>query len=395
MIEIKENIFWTGIKDWELKTFHGEEYSTHRGSTYNSYLIKDEKNVLVDTVWTPFKEEYVSRLDAEFGLENIDAVVINHSESDHAGSLTHLMEQIPDVPIYCTKNGHDMIHRHHHKDWNFNEVKTGDSLNTGKYELVFVEAPMLHWPDNMFTYVKGADLLLSNDAFGQHYATSAMYNDEVDQCELYQEAIKYYANILTPFSSLVKKKIEEFKAMNVPVDMIAPSHGVIWRKDPMDIVEKYYEWADGYQEDFVVIAYDTMWNGTKSMAEAIASGLKEGGVPCKLFNLAKSDINDVITEIFRSKGVMVGSPTVNKRVLSSVSVLIESMRGLRFKKKMGAAFGGYGWSGESVAVIEEGFKKAGIEVPIPGIRFRYDPTEDELDECKQFGKEFAKNLLDV
>ena len=393
MIEIKENIFWVGIKDWELKTFHGEEYSTHRGSTYNSYLIKDEKNVLVDTVWTPFKEEYVSRLDAEFGLDNIDAVVVNHSESDHAGSLTYLMEQIPDVPIYCTKNGHDMIHRHHHKDWNFNEVKTGDSLNTGKYELVFVEAAMLHWPDSMMTYVKGADLLLSNDAFGQHYATSAMYNDEVDSCELYQEAIKYYANILTPFSSLVKKKIEEFKAMNVPVDMIAPSHGVIWRKDPMDIVEKYYEWADGYQEDFVVIAYDTMWNGTKSMAEAIALGLKEGGVPYKLFNLAKSDINDVITEIFRSKGVMVGSPTVNKRVLSSVGVLIEAMRGLRFKKKMGAAFGGYGWSGESVAVIEEGFKKAGIEVPIPGIRFRYDPTGDELAECKQFGKEFAGNLL--
>lgn len=319
MIEIKENIFWVGIKDWEIKTFHGEELSTHRGSTYNSYLIKDEKNVLVDTVWTPFKEEYVARLDAEFGLDNIDAVVVNHSESDHSGSLTHLMSQIPDADIYCTKNGHDMIYRHHHMDWKFNEVKTGDTLKTGKYELVFVEAPMLHWPDSMFTYVKGADLLLSNDAFGQHYATSAMYDDEVDQCELFQEAIKYYANILTPFSSLVKKKIEEFKAMNVPVDMIAPSHGVIWRKDALDIVGKYYEWADAYQEDFVVIAYDTMWNGTKSMAEAIASGLKESRVPYKLFNIAKSDMNDIITQIFRSKGVIVGSPTINRRVLSAVS----------------------------------------------------------------------------
>ena len=393
MIQIKENIFWVGIKDWELKTFHGEEYSTHRGSTYNSYLIKDDKNVLVDTVWTPFKEEYVSRLDAEFGLQNIDAIVINHSESDHAGSLTHLMAQIPDVPIYCTKNGHDMIYRHHHKDWNFNEVKTGDSLKTGKYELVFVEAPMLHWPDSMFTYVKGADLLLSNDAFGQHYVTSAMYNDEVDQCELFQEAIKYYANILTPFSPLVKKKIDEFKAMNVPVDMIAPSHGVIWRKDPMDIVGKYYEWADEYQEDFIVVAYDTMWNGTKAMAEAIASGLKESGVTYKLFNLAKSDINDVITEIFRSKGVIIGSPTINRRVLSSVASLIESLKGLRFKKKVGAAFGGYGWSGESVGLVEEGLKQAGIDVLVPGIKFRYNPTGDELDECKEFGKQFAEKLL--
>ncbi|MCL7476173.1 MAG: flavodoxin domain-containing protein [ANME-2 cluster archaeon] len=392
MIEIKENIFWTGIKDWEIKTFHGEELSTHRGSTYNSYLIKDEKNVLVDTVWTPFKEEYVARLDAEFGLDNIDAVVVNHSESDHSGSLTHLMAQIPDVPIYCTKNGHDMIHRHHHKDWKFIEVKTGDSLKTGKYELVFVEAPMLHWPDSMFTYVNGAKLLLPNDAFGQHYATSAMYNDEVDQCELFQEAIKYFANILTPFSSLVKKKIDEFKAMNVPVDMIAPSHGVIWRKDALDIVGKYYEWADAYQEDFVVIVYDTMWNGTKSMAEAIASGLRESGVHCKLFHLAKSDKNDVITEIFKSKGVLIGSPTVNKRVLSDVGALMETLRGLRFKKKAGAAFGGYGWSGESVGVIEEGLKNAGIEVVVPGIKFRYDPTVDELEECKQFGKQFAAHL---
>ncbi|MDF1531928.1 MAG: flavodoxin domain-containing protein [ANME-2 cluster archaeon] len=392
MIEIKENIFWTGIKDWEIKTFHGEELSTHRGSTYNSYLIKDEKNVLVDTVWTPFKEEYVARLDAELGLDNIDAVVVNHSESDHSGSLTHLMAQIPDVPIYCTKNGHDMIHRHHHKDWKFIEVKTGDSLKTGKYELVFVEAPMLHWPDSMFTYVNGAKLLLPNDAFGQHYATSAMYNDEVDQCELFQEAIKYFANILTPFSSLVKKKIDEFKAMNVPVDMIAPSHGVIWRKDALDIVGKYYEWADAYQEDFVVIVYDTMWNGTKSMAEAIASGLRESGVHCKLFHLAKSDKNDVITEIFKSKGVLIGSPTVNKRVLSDVGALMETLRGLRFKKKAGAAFGGYGWSGESVGVIEEGLKKAGIEVVVPGIKFRYDPTVDELEECKQFGKQFAAHL---
>jgi len=392
MIEIKENIFWTGIKDWEIKTFHGEELSTHRGSTYNSYLIKDEKNVLVDTVWTPFKEEYVSRLDAEFGLDNIDAIVINHSESDHAGSLTHLMAQIPDVPIYCTKNGHDMIHRHHHKDWNFNEVKTGDTLKTGKYELVFVEAAMLHWPDTMFTYVKGADLLLSNDAFGQHYATSAMYNDEVDSCELFQEAIKYYANILTPFSALVKKKIDEFKAMNVPVDMIAPSHGVIWRKDALDIVGKYYEWADAYQEDFVVIAYDTMWNGTKYMAEAIASGLRESGVSCKLFNLAKSDINDVITEVFKSLGVIIGSPTINRRVLSAVGALIETIKGLRFKNKAGAAFGGYGWSGESVGVIEEGLKSAGINVVVPGIKFRYNPTGDELEECKQFGKQFAGHL---
>jgi flavorubredoxin len=277
MIQIKDNIYWVGKKDWEIRKFHGEEYSTHRGSTYNSYLIKDKKTVLVDTVWTPFHREFIDNLEKDIDLKSIDLIVINHTEQDHCGSLPYLMEKIPDTPIYCSKNGAMLIKRHFHKEWNVNIVKTGDSIDLGDNKLIFVEMTMLHWPDSMATYVSGANVLLSNDAFGQHYASPHMFNDEVDQCELYQEAQKYYANILTPFSKLVKNKIKEITALNLPIEMIAPSHGVIWRDNPLQIVEKYDQWASDYHEGKVIVIYDSMWGATKKMALAIARGVERKG----------------------------------------------------------------------------------------------------------------------
>lgn len=392
MLELKDKIYWVGIKDWELKKFHGDEYSTHRGSTYNSYVIKDKKIALVDTVWTPFQAEYIESLERDIGLNNIDLVVVNHTEPDHGGSLGALMVRIPDVPIYCTKNGAKMIKKYFHQDWNFNVVKTGDSVDLGQYKLVFVEAPMLHWPDSMLTYVAGANVLLSNDAFGQHYATSQMYNDQVDQCELYQEALKYYANILTPFSKLVKLKIKELLALNLPVDLICPSHGIIWRNNPLQIVEKYNEWADNYHDGSVVVLYDTMWESTKDMANAIALGLKHKGVTVKVLNVAKRDKNDIITEIFKAKGLIVGSPTVNNGILTGMAMIFEEIKGLKFKEKVGAAFGSYGWSGESVGILEELLTKSGIKPIQPGLKFEFKPTIEEVEQCIAFGEAFADKI---
>lgn len=392
MIEIKKNIYWTGIKDWDLRVFHGHELSTHRGSSYNSYLIKDEKTVLVDTVWDPFKEEFVNRLEKEVGLNNIDAIVINHNEPDHGGSLGYLMERIPNVPIYCTKNGVDIIKKTFHKEWNFIPVKTGDTFKTGKYELVFVEMQMLHWPDSLMTYVKGANLAISNDAFGQHYAAQGMFNDEVDNCELYQEAVKYYANILTPFSALIKKKVEQIRELNLPIDMIAPSHGVIWRKDAMQIVNKYYEWSQDYNEGNVVVVFDTMYNATKNMAEAIAQGLAEAGVRYKIFNASNTDESDLLTEIFKAKGVIIGSCTVNNSVLRAVAALLEEIKNHKFKGKIGAGFGSYGWSGESPKIINQRLADAGFKVEQEPLGFKYVPTGDEYVKCIAFGKAFAETL---
>lgn len=282
----------------------------------------------------------------------------------------------------------------HNKDWNFVEVKTGDTLDIGRNKLTFVEAKMLHWPDTMFTYLSGENILFSNDAFGQHYASELMYNDKVDQAELFQEAIKYYANILTPFSKFVVKKIEEVLSFNLPVNMICPSHGIIWRDNPLQIVNKYMEWAKDYQENQITIIYDTMWNCTRRMAEAIAEGIKSlnKNITIKIFNSSKSDKNDIITEVFKSRIVLVGSSTINKGILSSTAATLEMIKGLDFKGKKAVAFGSYGWSGESVKIIREELSKAGFEIINEGIRELWNPDEDGLNRCRDLGKNVLEKV---
>ncbi len=388
MFKISDTVSWVGKIDWELNRFHGDEYSTHKGSSYNSYLIRDEKTVLIDTVWAPFSKEFVTNLKKEIDLNKIDYIIMNHSEIDHSGALSELMREIPDTPIYCTKNGAKIIKGHHHKDWNFVEVKTGDTLDIGKNKLIFVEARMLHWPDSMMTYMSGENILFSNDAFGQHYASELMYNDKVDKDELYNEAIKYYANILTPFSKFVVNKIEEVVALNIPIEMICTSHGVIWRDNPLQIITKYMEWAKSYQENQITIIYDTMWNGTRRMAEAIAEGIKskDKDVDVKLYNIAKKDKNDIITEIFKSKMILVGSSTINSGILTASAGILEMIKGLKFTNKKAAAFGSYGWSGESVKIITEHLREAKFDVVNDGIRELWNPDEDALARCKEFGE---------
>ena len=390
--KIKNNVYWVGKIDWELRKFHGNEYSTNRGSTYNSYLIREEKNVLIDTVWMPFSKEFVKNLSKEIDLEKIDYVIANHAEIDHSGSLPELMERIPNTPIYCTANGVKSLKGHYHKDWNFKVVKTGDTLDLGNgKQLIFVEMRMLHWPDSMACYLTGDNILFSNDAFGQHYASEYMYNDLVDQDELFTECIKYYANILTPFSALVDKKIKEVLALNIPIDIIATSHGVIWRDNPTQIVEKYLAWANDYQENQITILYDTMWDGTKRMAEAITKGIREidKKVNVKLYHIAKTDKNDLITEIFKSRIILVGSPTIGGGILSGVAEILEMIKGMRFKNKKAASFGCYGWSGESIKVIKEHLEKSGFSVINDGIRALWNPDDESLEKCVEFGREIG------
>ena len=392
--KITDSVTWVGKVDWELKKFHGEDYSTHRGSSYNAYLIRDEKTALIDTVWAPFAEEFVENLKKEIDLSEIDYVIANHGEIDHSGGLVALMKEIPGTPIYCTANAVKSLKGQFHKDWNFVTVRTGDTLNLGSKVLTFIEAPMLHWPDSMFSYLDGDAILFSNDAFGQHYATELLYNDLVDQAELFQEAVKYYANILTPFSRLVIKKIEEVLSFNLPLNMICPSHGVIWREDPAQIVKKYLEWADNYQEDQVTIVYDTMWEGTRKMAEAIAEGIASasGSTAVKLFNAGKIDKNDIVTELFKAKAVLFGSPTVNKGILAPLSGMLHEVKGLSFKSKKAAVFGTYGWSGESVDVLTKMVEDAGFEIVQPGLKKLWSPDEDSLDGCREFGSGFAAKI---
>ncbi|NLY48859.1 MAG: anaerobic nitric oxide reductase flavorubredoxin [Clostridiales bacterium] len=392
--KITDKVTWVGKVDWELTYFHGHEYSTFKGSSYNSYLIRDEKTVLIDTVWLPYDKEFVNNLKRETDLKQIDYIICNHSEVDHSGALEELMREIPDTPIYCTANGAKILKGHYHKDWNFVTVKTGDTLDIGSSKLTFIEAPMLHWPDSMMTYMSGDNILFSNDAFGQHYATESLFNDRADNCELFDQAIKYYANILTPFSRFVTKKIEEVLSFNLPVNMICTSHGVIWKDNPVQIIEKYLEWADDYRENRITVIYDTMWESTRKMAEAMAKGISgaDPSVTVKVINASKEDKNDIITDIFRSKAILVGSPTINNNLSHAIGGLLEMVKGLKFKNKKAAAFGSYGWSGESVKLLNERLRSAGFELVNDGIRSLWVPDEDEEERLINFGRDFAEAL---
>jgi anaerobic nitric oxide reductase flavorubredoxin len=390
---IKNNVDWVGKIDWELQTFHGHEYTTHNGSTYNSYLIQEEKNVLIDTVWLPFAEEFVENLSQEIDLKKIDYIVANHGEVDHSGALVELMKHIPDTPIYCSANAVKSLKGQYHQDWNFQVVKTGDKLDLGNgKELIFVEMTMLHWPDSMACYLTGDNILFSNDAFGQHYAIEGLFNDLADQCTLYNEAKKYYANILNSYSPFLKKKLVEIGNLNLDIDMIATSHGVIWRDNPMQIVEKYASWCEDYQENQITIIYDTMWNGTKKLAEKIAEGIEkeDKDVVIKLFNLSKSDQNDVITEVFSSKTVIMGSPTVNNSILPTVAGFLYMMKERKFKNKKAASFGCYGWSGEAVKTMNDLLVTAGFELVYEGFKNMWNPTKEKLEEAVKFGRKIAK-----
>ena len=390
---LKPGVYWVGVVDWELKTFHGHELSTHRGSSYNAYLIRDEKTVLVDTVWGPFRERLIENIREIVDPREIDIVVANHAETDHSGGLPEVMRYAPNATVVVSKRGAESIEGHYHQPWNFQVVGTGDTIDIGQNKLAFVEAPMLHWPDSMFTYLTGHNILMPNDAFGQHYATAFRFNDQVDRAELYEEALKYYANILTPFSDRVGKKIDEVLGLGLPVDMIAPSHGVIWRDDPLQIVRQYQQWASQEPEPRAVVLYDTMWHGTQRMAEAIGQGLADAGVDHKIINVAIADRNDALVEVFRSRTIAVGSPTVSNDVLATLTPILHDIKGLKFKNKLGAAFGCYGWSGEAVKRIEAHFEACKIPVIREGIRCKWQPRAEDLEACRAFGRELGTATL--
>lgn len=392
--KITDNVTWVGKVDWDLVHFHGDELSTFHGSSYNAYLIKDEKNVLIDTVWRPYDREFVKRLKEVIDLKDIDYIVMNHNEIDHSGALPELLREIPGTPIYCTKKGEAILRGHYHQDWNYVNVKTGDSLNIGKHTLTFIEAPMLHWPDTMFTYMSGDDILFSNDAFGQHYATESLFDTAANVNDVMYEAEKYYTNILNLYSPMVARKVKEVLGMNLPIKMIAPSHGVIWTKYIQQIIENYQKWSTPYQENQITIVYDTMWQSTRLMGEAIAEGIRRAdpSVEVKLYNVAKEDKNDVLTQMFRSKAVLVGSPTINYGYSFAIAGILEMARGLKFKGKKAAAFGSYGWSGDAPKLITKHLQEAGFDVVNDGIKCLWVPDNKAIDECRDYGEQFCKKV---
>ncbi len=390
-VEIKKGIYWVGAIDWDVRNFHGFTYTTRRGTTYNSYLIVDDKITLVDGVHRNFTQEMLERIKSIVDPSKIDYIVANHVEQDHSGALPELVKLCPNAKMFGTEKCKEGLYKNHFVNFNFQIVKSGDKINLGKRNLVFLEAAMLHWPDSMFTYCPEEELLFPNDAFGQHYASSSRFADEVDASILMDEAAKYYANILWHFGSLVVRKIEEVQKMNIPISMIAPSHGLIWRKDPMKIVGAYLNWGKQEIVNKAIIVYETMWGSTAKMAQKIAQGLIDSGVSVQIYDINKSDKSDIIKEMLDAKYFLFGSSTHDNDMLPHMAGFLELVKGFKPKKRIAGVFGSYGWSGGAVKEIEEILlKTGGMDVIAPSQSVKYVPDEKELESCYNFGLEIAK-----
>ncbi len=391
-VKILDDVYWVGVVDWNVRNFHGFTYSTHRGTTYNSYLIIDEKIALVDSVYGLYSSEMIEKIREVTDPSKIDYVVANHVEPDHSGAISEILKLAPRAKIIGTSRCKEGLQKHYFGNWDFEVVKTGDEISLGERTLRFIEAPMLHWPDSMFTYIEKDALLLPNDAFGQHLAASKRYDDEVDQGILMEEAAKYYANILWPLSPLVTRKIEEVTGLGLAIKMIAPSHGIIWRSNPTKIVEAYLRWARGDSRQRILIVYDTMWGSTEKMAKAILNGINSEGVEVSLFRLPFSDRGDIFKELLEARGILVGSSTINSNILPTVSAFLDEIMGLKPLNKVAAAFGSFGWGGGAVKTIEGAFGKAGMTITVPALTVKWVPDVDELQKCFEFGREFARKL---
>ena len=396
-VEIKNGIYWVGAIDWAIRDFHG--YETSRGTTYNNYLIMDDEITLLDTVKYDFADVTIRNITNIVEPSKIKHIVINHIENDHATSIDKIMALTPAATIYITEKGKKGLERFFDlSKWKIKIVKTGDTLNIGKRTLLFIETPMLHWPDSMVTYIKEEKFLISQDAFGQHIASAARFDDEYTTCqsmsELEDAVTDYYANILMPFGQLIKNKIADIQKMNLEIDMIAPDHGVIWRSHPGKIIQMYLDMAGGKSNLSVSIIYDTMWHSTEQMTMPIAQGIKDEGVDCKVIKLRATPTSVAIKEFWKSRGCLIGTPTLNNIMFPSVANFLTYLRGLRPKNRIIGAFGSYGWGGGAVKEAYEEFKKMGLETFEPGLQILYKPSADDEAKCYDYGREFAKKVKD-
>ena len=389
-VKVTERVYWVGAVDWDIRSFHG--HATRRGSTYNAYLVVADKMALIDTVKAPFVGEMLARVASVVDPADIDYVVSNHAEMDHSGGLPEVVATVRPEKVLASTMGVDALAEHFSLGQGVTAVKEGESLSLGNATLQFVEARMLHWPDSMMSYLAEDRLLFSNDAFGMHLASSRRFADEIEPAVLEAEAANYYANILLPLSPLVGKLLEKVGRLGLAIDVIAPSHGPIWRKDPGHIIARYGEWAAGVAKRKAVVAYDTMWQGTAAMAGAIGDGLAAAGVETKVMSLRASHRSDVAAELLEGGALLVGSPTLNNGLFPTVADMLTYLKGLKPRNLVGTAFGSYGWSGEAVAQIEETLRGMGLSVVEEGLRVKYVPDGEALSGCAALGRRVAEKI---
>jgi flavorubredoxin len=387
-IEIAKGVYDVGVNDWNIRDFHG--YSTYKGTSYNAYLIVDEKIALIDTVKAGFTDQLLDNIARIVDPSKIDVVISNHTEMDHSGGLPRVLHRIgEDTPLYCSKMGAKNLAKHFRQKWNYHPIAKGEELSLGQRTLSFMETRMVHWPDSMFTYIKEQRILFSSDGFGQHYAGYEKFDDQVGD-EIWEHAKKYFANILLLYAPLLQKLVSSIRESGLAIDMICPDHGVIWRKNPGAIIEAYDRWSRQVTENKAVVVYDTMWHSTEMMAEAISAGIAEEGVSVKPIHIRSSHRSDIMTEVQDAAAVVVGSPTLNNQLFPTVADILTYMKGLKPVGRIGAAFGSYGWSGEAVKLVTAELEAMKFDIIEPGVKVQYVPDSDNLDACFEFGRQIGQ-----
>jgi len=387
-IEIKPDIYWVGGIDWDLRSFHG--YNTPKGTTYNAYLIIDNKITLIDTVKHYLFNEMLNRIKEIVDPSKIDYIISNHVEMDHSGSITKLLEFCPNTKIITSTRGEKGLHLHYKKELNLKVVNSGDTLNIGKKILTFFHIPMVHWPDSMVTYIPNDKLLLPNDAFGQHIASCERFDEELEWGILKQDAAKYYANIVMPYGDQVKKALEMLTKLDI--NMIAPSHGIIWKKYLSNILKEYSKWANFETENKALIVYDSMWGSTEKIAYALYEGIEETGIKVTIRNLKNTHISDIITDVLSSKFILLGSPTMNNTMLPAMGGFLTYLKGLKPRNRIGFVFGSYGWGGQAVGEIEKILRELSWDLPKKSLNINYVPNENDLKNTKKIGETLVKNI---
>jgi flavorubredoxin len=391
--QITEGVYWVGAIDWSVRLFH-DFLTSSRGSTYNAFLVLDDKVALFDTVYKDFTDDLIQNISNVIDPASIDYIVVNHVEMDHTGALPELLKIARPEKIFCSPMGHKALLTHFHQpDWPYEIVQTGQRVSLGKKTVRFIESRMLHWPDSMLSYLEEDRLLFSNDIFGQHLATSERFVDQIHLSTAMRHSSKYYANIFMPYSSLVSKFLCDLKQMNLAFDIIAPDHGLIWRKDSSCILEAYNHWSQDLYRKKAVIIYNSMYHSTEKMAKAIGNGLAlEGITEYFLRNLQFDHRSDVITDVLDARALILGSATLNNGLLPNMADFLCYLKGLRPKNKIGAAFGSYGWSGEAVKLLNNSMEDMKFQIIDPGIKVQYVPTHEDLKKCVAMGRKIGKAI---
>jgi flavorubredoxin len=394
-IELAPKIYWVGVNDWTIRDFHG--YLTEDGSTYNAYLIVDEHITLIDTVKKEFVPEMLARVAEIVDPGQIDYIVSNHVEMDHSGGLPQVIERVQPEKIFCSPMGKTGLNRHFKKEWPLVEVKTGSELATGRYHLTFLETPMLHWPDSMMTYLKEAQILFSSDTFGAHHASSERFDDHLPDLPLayIRQLKKYYANILMPFGALVTQLFAKIAQLGLTFKIIAPDHGLIYRKNIDTILSAYQRWGAGTVERKGLVIYDTMWHSTELLAQAFTQGLTDAGVEAQMHHLRCTHPSDVITEVLETGLLLFGSPTLNNQMFPTMAQFLNYLKGLAPKNKAAAAFGSFGWSGQAVGLITQELQAMKLNVVHEGFKVKYIPDPEELAAARSLGEKLAREHLEL